>query len=77
MFFKGFGSDIEEIVMLNVPMGTLTTTAKVFYALAIFTSIPLFIHAAFELIEKTQCYNSNTMPFKSKPNVSLCHSLFR
>ena len=65
--YSAYGSYIEDIVMLNIPVNGLTTSAKILYAVAIFASIPLFIHSAFEVIEKTQCYLK--MPCQAHPNV--------
>eukprot|EP00347_Sterkiella_histriomuscorum_P020215 403338649 len=54
--YAGYGSDIEDIVTLNLPNNGVSNLARIMYCFGLMGSYPIQVIPALEIIEKTTCF---------------------
>lgn len=63
--YYSYGTDLEDMVTLNLPHDNLTSLVQILYCFGLLGSLPMQIMPVFEIYEKTPCYRALPNPLKA------------
>ena len=65
--YEAFGNTIKDIVTLNLPHDSLTSSVQLLYCFGLLGSYPMQVMPALNIVEKTRCFEECGSPSEKYP----------
>ena len=65
--YEAFGNTIKDIVTLNLPHDSLTSSVQLLYCFGLLGSYPMQVMPALNIMEKTRCFDECSSPSEKYP----------